>query len=73
MATWKVRITGKQRSAPDVDLLLAAVMALGRQLRDEGRRQSARRAKQPQPVSMPDAASESIPDAVPVTPGQEVS
>jgi hypothetical protein len=32
---WRIRISGKQREPVDRDLLVQAVIALGRQLRDE--------------------------------------
>jgi hypothetical protein len=73
MATWKVRITGKQKSAPDVDLLLAAVLTLGRQLRDEQHRRSARRAREPQAASIPDTSREFASRSAPATPGQGAS
>jgi hypothetical protein len=73
MTTWKVRITGKQKAAPDVDLLLAAVIALGRQLRDEQRRRSAREAKQPHPVPRPDANGAAASASISTPPQQETS
>jgi hypothetical protein len=73
MATWKVRITGKQKAAPDVDLLLAAVMALGRQLRDEQHRRSARKTSQPQPTSIPETTNKSVPGVASPASKQEAS
>lgn len=56
MATWKVRISGKQKSTLDVDLLLAAVMALGRQLQEEEQQRRAREAKRAQRTAKPNDA-----------------
>ena len=52
MATWKVHINGKQRSALDPEQLLGAVLALGRQFAEEKRRRHLREARQAQSSGM---------------------
>ena len=53
MATWKVQIKGKQRPVLDPDLLLAAVMALGRQFAEEERQQQLKEAARAQRTEKP--------------------
>ena len=43
MAEWLIRIIGKQRKDIDLDLVVQAVVALGRQLAEEARRTEAER------------------------------
>lgn len=38
---WRIRIRGTQRREVDVNLIVQAVLALGRQLRDEARKHAA--------------------------------
>jgi hypothetical protein len=42
MAEWLIRITGKQRKDVDLDLVVQAVVALGRQLAEEARQEAER-------------------------------
>ena len=42
MQEWRIEIRGKQRKQVSVDLLVQAVMQLGRQLQDEAQQQKAR-------------------------------
>jgi len=45
MTMWKVYISGTQRPVLDLDQLLGAVLALGRQLAEEERRRQLREAR----------------------------
>lgn len=74
MAKWKVRVTGKQRSALDAEMLLAAVLALGRQLGEEKRRRRVRETRDRQRTL--DRAWNGLPSAgvsPPATTGREAS
>ena len=48
MATWLIRVIGKRRKEIDKDLLVQAILALGRQLWEE--EQAAKRARAAKPA-----------------------
>lgn len=47
---WRVRVAGTQREAVDIELLIQAVVALGRQLAREEQGVAADEAQSPDPV-----------------------
>lgn len=70
MATWKVKISGSQRPVLDPDLLLAAVLALGRQLAEEERQKQLREAAKALRAGKPVEPSKA--ERSPATSGSEV-
>ena len=52
---WRIRVTGKQRAQVNIDLLVAAVMALGEQFGSE----QAARGEPPTPPAQPDTEATS--------------
>lgn len=60
MATWRVRITGGMRKAVDYDLLLAAILALGRQFHDEQRRNEFEADRTTTPEPQPPETNEEV-------------
>jgi hypothetical protein len=56
---WRVRVTGKQRKQVNIDLLVAAVMALGEQFGSEQQREQAVVTERPTPPPQPAAEASS--------------
>ena len=56
---WRIRVTGKQRTQVSIDLLVAAVMALGEQFGSEQQREQAATSERPSPPPQPAAGASS--------------
>lgn len=56
MTQWRIRIQGKRREQANIELLIQAVLILGRQLAEE-QRQAEAQAEQPPDIENQEAAS----------------
>lgn len=56
---WRIRVTGKQRKEVNIDLLVAAVMALGEQFGSGQQREQAEVNERPTPPPQPAAGASS--------------